>query len=58
MALKGLQNNLLKLPAIKVLSLIQRLQAVFLLERSIKQSLPNLFKGLGTLEKEFVIKLK
>ena len=55
---KGLQNNLLGLPAIKALSLIQRLQAVFLSERSIKQSFPNLFTGLGTLGKEYTIKLK
>ena len=55
---KGFQNNLLGLPAIKALSLIQRLQAVFLSERSIKPSFPNLFTGLGTLGKEYTIKLK
>ena len=50
-----MQNNLLGLPAIKALS---QLQAVFLSERSIKQSFPNLFIGLGTLGKEYTIKLK
>ena len=31
---------------------------MFLSERSIKQSFPNLFTGLGTLGKEYTIKLK
>ena len=56
--IKGLQHNLLGLPAIKALALIKRLQAVILSESSIKQSYPNLFKGLGTLGEEYTIKLK
>ena len=55
---KGLQNNLLGLPAIKALALIQRLQAVSSSDAHIMRSYPNLFKGLGTLGEEYTIKLK
>ena len=56
--IKDLQHNLLGLPAIKSLALIKRHQAVILSELSIKQSYPNLVKGLGTLGEEYTIKLK
>ena len=56
--IKGLQNNLLGLPAIKALELIKRLQAVTLSDSYIKQSYQNLFHGLGTLEEEYTIKFK
>ena len=55
---KGLQNNLLGLPAIQALSLIKKLQVVTLSGSFIKQSYPNLFTGLGTLGEEYTIKLK
>ena len=54
---KGLQNNLLGLPVIKALALIQR-QAVSSSDAHIMRSYPNLFKGLGTLGEEYTIKLK
>ena len=54
----GLQSNLLGLPAIKALGLITRLETTTLSESNVKQSYPSLFKGLGTLGGEYVIKLK
>ena len=56
--IKGLQNNLLGLPAIKALELIKRLQAVTLSDSYIKQSYQNLFHGLGTLGEQYTTKLK
>ena len=43
---KGLQSNLLGLPAVKTLILIVRLDIIVLSESSIKQSYSNLFTGL------------
>ena len=54
---KGLQNNLLGLPAICALQLIARLHGMQTKE-DVLQQFPKVFKGLGNLGEPFHIKLK
>ena len=46
---QGLKTNLLGLPAIKSLQLLQPVDTVSTLEQNIQQQFPKLFCGLGTL---------
>ena len=52
---KGLKNNLLGLPTIRELNLIQNVCAI---ENNIISQYPSLFTGLGTFAQEYEIKLK
>ena len=52
---KGLKNNLLGLPTIRELNLIQSVCAI---ENNIISQYPSLFTGLGTFAQEYEIKLK
>ena len=52
---KGLKNNLLGLPTIRELNLIQN---VCTIENNIISQYPSLFTGLGTFAQEYEIKLK
>ena len=57
---KGLKTNLLGLPAITSLQLIQRLCPVQAAstKREVQENFPTVFKGLGTLGEEYQIQLK
>ena len=52
---KGLKNNLLGLPTIRELNLIQNIYAI---KNNIISQYPSLFTGLGTFAQEYEIKLK
>ena len=54
----GLKINLLGLPAIKSLQLLQQVYSVFSLEQTIREKFPKVFQGLGTLGAPYIIKLK
>ena len=53
--IRNLKNNLLGLPAIRALNLLQQLDAV---ETPIPEQYPKLFKGLGTFSQEYTIQLR
>ena len=53
-----LQANLLGLPAIKSLQLLQTVDVVSVTEQNIQQQFSKLFSGLGTLGEPYVIKVK
>ena len=55
--IKGLKNNLLGLPAITELHLMERLCSTEF-ERDIKEQFPQVFTGLGTFGEEYDVKLK
>ena len=55
---RGLKTNLLGLPAISSLQLIQRVCSTEGELRDIKKQFPKVFNGLGTLGGEYEIKLK
>ena len=55
---KGLQTNLLGLPAITALHLAARVDMTSCSETEIHQRFPKVFEGLGNLGEEFEIKLK
>ena len=55
---RGLKANLLGLPAITLLQLIQRLCTVKTESSDIEKQFPKVFSGLGTLGEEYEIKLK
>ena len=52
---KGIQNNLLGLPAIKALEMLARIGTI---QKAILELYPSLFTGLGTLKGEYKIELK
>ena len=52
---KGMQNNLLGLPAIKALEMLAKVEAI---QKTILEQYPSLFTGLGTLKGEYKIELK
>ena len=52
---KGIQNNLLGLPAIKALKMLAKVEAI---QKTILEQYPSLFICLGTLLGEYNIKLK
>lgn len=52
---KGIQNNLLGLPAIKALEMLAKVEAI---QKTILEQYPSLFTGLGTFKGEYKIKLK
>lgn len=55
---RGLKANLLGLPAITLLQLVQRLCTVKTELSDIEKQFPKVFSGLGTLGEEYEIKLK
>ena len=55
--IKSLQNNLLGLPAITGLQLLQRLCSTSK-EEDVKHHFPTVFNGLGTFAEEYEIKLQ
>ena len=55
--IKSLQNNLLGLPAITGLQLVQRLCSTSK-EEDVKHQFPTVFNGLGTFGEEYEIKLR
>ena len=52
---KGIQNNLLGLPAIKALRMLAKVEAI---QKAILEQYPSLFTGLGTFKGEYKIELK
>ena len=52
---KGMQNNLLGLPAIKALEMLAKVEAI---QKTILEHYQSLFTGLGTLKEEYKIELK
>ena len=52
---KGIQNNLLGLPAIKALKMLAKVETI---QKTILEQYPSLFTGLGTLKGEYKIELK
>ena len=52
---KGIQNNLLGLLAIKALEMLARVETI---QKAILEQYPSLFTGLGTLKGEYKIELK
>jgi len=63
--IKGLKNNLLGLPAITSLSLIEKLcttefedKDTHSIPKEILEQFPEVFKGLGTFREEYKIKIK
>ena len=56
--IRGLKVNLLGLPAIKALNILQRLDAIGVEKSEIQEQYPKLFKGLGTLGEEYKIELR
>ena len=56
--INGLKNNLLGLPAITALNILCRVDALMCDAHSVHAKFPTLFKGLGTLGDEYIIKLK
>ena len=52
---KGIQNNLLGLPAIKALKMLAKVETI---QKTILEQYPSLFTGLGTLRGEYKIELK
>ena len=54
----GLKSNLLGLPAIKSLQLLQKIYSVSSLQQNIRERFPKVFSGLGTLGDPYTIKLK
>ena len=54
---RGLKNNLLGLPAIQALQLVQRVDTIRTGE-DIREQFPKVFTGLGTLGEPYQIKLK
>lgn len=55
---KGLKTNLLGLPEITALHLIEKLCATEIGDRDIAEKFPQVFTGLGTFGEEYEIKLK
>ena len=56
--MRGLNSNLLGLPALRALQLVARTDAISQYEEQIHWKYPHLFIGLGTLGPEHTIKLK
>ena len=55
---KGLQQNLLGLPAIKALHLVSRVDTVVSTKQEVEREFPGLFQGLGNLGEPYTIQLK
>ena len=55
---KGLQRNLLGLPAIESLNLVRRVDTAVMGDTDVEKAYPKVFRGLGTLGKPYTIKLK
>ena len=55
---RGLNSNLLGLPALRALQLVARTDAISQYEEQIHRKYPHLFIGMGTLGLEYTIKLK
>ena len=55
---KGLQRNLLGLPAIKALHLVSRVDTVVSTKQEVEREFPGLFQGLGNLGEPYTIQLK
>lgn len=55
---KGLKTNLLGIPAIQALKLLVRVNAVDGYANDIYQCFPHLFRGLGTIDEAYHVKLK
>ena len=56
--INSLKTNLLGLPAITTLNIMCRVDALMCDAQSVHAKFPTLFKGLGTLGDEYIIKLK
>ena len=56
--IKGLNHNLLGLPAIEALQLVAMVDTVQDETALIKEKFPSLFKGLGSISTEYTIRLK
>ena len=54
----GLKSNMLGLPAIKSLQLLQKIYSVSSLQQNIRERFPKVFSGLGILGDPYTIKLK
>ena len=55
---RGLQSNLLGLPAIASLKILLRAHSIYQSGEDIRKEFPRVFNGLGTLGEEYVIKMK
>lgn len=56
--IRGLKTNLLGLPAITSLHLLQRVNTTYTKGLDVREQFPNVFQGLGNLGEEYTIKLK
>ena len=56
--IRNLKTNLLGLPAIQALQIVQRLDAVEAQEQSIREQFPKLFTGLGNFGEDYDIQIK
>ena len=55
---RGLKNNLLGLPALTALKLVQRVESTYSSLADVKKEFPNVFTGLGNFGEPYTIKLK
>ena len=55
---RGLKNNLLGLPALTTLKLVQRVESTYSSLADVKKEFPTVFSGLGNFGEPYTIKLK
>ena len=55
---RGLKNNLLGLPALTALKLVQRVESTYSSLADVKKEFPQVFSGLGNFGEPYTIKLK
>ena len=55
---RGLKSNLLGLPALTALKLVQRVESTYSSLADVKKEFPNVFSGLGDFGELYTIKLK
>ena len=55
---RGLKNNLLGLPALTALKLVQRVESTYSSLADVKEEFPDVFTGLGNFGEPYTIKLK
>ena len=55
---RGLKNNLLGLPALTALKLVQRVESTYSSLADVKKEFPTVFSGLGNFGEPYTIKLK
>ena len=56
--MRGLKNNLLGLPALTALKLVQRVESIYSSLADVKKEFPQVFSGLGNFGEPYTIKLK